>query len=683
VVDVRQPDLRVLTRFEAIRFAAALGAILGLAATLALPGTALGHALPQSSVPSPGAQLSTPPGQVTIIFGERPDPRLSTIKVLDTGGSLVTSGPTAAVPGSELELGVPLEASLSGGVYTVAWRTVSAVDGHLATGSFAFGIGVAPPTGPPGSGAGPGLATTSAGPSAGAIVGRWLLYLGLVGLLGLAVFGALVAHGSGASVRRVLPIAWLLAALGTGLVIAVQLSDAGVDIGHAFDTSFGIGIVTRIGPLVLAGTAVGLIWLGRLGGRAGLIAVGLGAAGAMLADVGLSHAAAGGNPAVDILVQVIHVVAVGLWLGGLLGLLVNLRGAPGETTARLARQFSRLATVGIGTVAVTGLLRAIAEVGTIERLVSTDFGHLVIAKTALLGLLALLGAINHFRHVPAAGRTLLGLRRIGSAELLVGASVLLLSASLVNLAPPSETAGSGTTSAPSAAPAVQPLVVAGSDFGTSLKLRLEVSPGMAGFNTFKATVTDFDTGAPLAAATGVSLRFLFPGRSDVGSSRLDLPSTAPGIFSATGSNLSLVGAWQVTALVVNGSASVEVPFELITRTAKSTVDVNAVAGLPTIYTVHLSAGRSVQVYLDPGKAGADEVHATFFDAAGTELPVTSIAMVLGPSDGAGSILKPRQLEPGHFVADATLVSGTYSLSLAGPAPNGDQLTTQLDVSVIP
>jgi hypothetical protein len=151
----------------------------------------------------------------------------------------------------------------------------------------------------------------------------------------------------------------------------------------------------------------------------------------------------------------------------------------------------------------------------------------------------------------------------------------------------------------------------------------------------------------------------------------------------TGSNLSLVGAWQVTALVVNATASVEVPLELITRTARATIDVNAVAGLPTIYTVHLSAGRSVQVYLDPGKAGANEVHATFFDAAGIELPVASIAMVLGPSDGAGSILKPRQLEPGHFVADATLVAGTYTLSLAGPAPNGDQLTTQLDVSVIP
>ncbi len=668
-------------RAEVVRSAAAawLAVLLGLGAGLTLPGIALGHALPQSSVPAAGAQLATSPIQVTIIFGERPDPNLSTIKVLDTTGAAVTSGPTAALPINPLALVVPLKPNLPEGVYTVAWRSVSAVDGHLASGSFAFGVGVAPTTGPPGSAATTTVTTNTGGPSAGAIVGRWLLYLGLVSLLGLAVFGAVVARGSGASVRRALAIAWLLAAAGTILVISIQVGDAGVDLGRVFQTSFGGAIITRIVPLVLAGGGLALVWLDSRAPRAGLIIVGLGAAGSMLADVGLSHAAAGANVGFDVLVQVVHVGAVGLWLGGLLGLLVNLGGPADANSGRLAGRFSHLATIGIATVALSGLLRAIAEIGTIDQLLSTDFGHLVIAKTALLGLLALLGAINHFRNVPTAHLTIRGLRRIGSAELLVGATVLVLSASLVNLAPPSSTVAA---SQPAATP-VSPLIVTGADFGTSVKLGLEVAPGLAGFNTFKATVNDFDTGAPLAGATGVTLRFVFPGRSDVGTSRLDLPAVSPGVFSATGSNLSLVGAWQVTALVVNGTASIEVPFELITRTAKPTIDVNAVAGLPTIYTVHLSAGRSVQVYLDPGKAGVNAVHATFFDAAGTELAVPSIVMILGPLDGAGAALAPRQLEAGHFVADATLAAGTYTLSLAGPAPNGDQLTTQLDIPVRP
>ena len=85
------------------------------------------------------------------------------------------------------------------------------------------------------------------------------------------------------------------------------------------------------------------------------------------------------------------------------------------------------------------------------------------------------------------------------------------------------------------------------------------------------------------------------------------------------------------------------------------VDVNAVPGLPTIYTVHLTAGRTVQLYLDPGTPGANEVHATFFDARATSYPCDG-------HDGDGSRGGPlaplgAQLEPGHFVADTTLAAG--------------------------
>ena len=462
------------------------------------PGPVLGHSLPQSSSPAAGTRLATPPAQVSIDFGERPDPKLSTIKVLDTSGADVTAGSTAPNATNPLQLSVPLKANLPNGVYTVAWRTVSAVDGHLASGSFAFGIGVAPPG--PGSGA-----------SAGADLGGPLAWGGghplaalsrPGGLLGLAVFGALVAHGTPASVRRILPVAWLFAAAGTGLVIVFELADAGVDPGSVFDTSFGPGIVGRVIPLVVAGLAIALVWARPARSRTGLVLVAAGAAGAMLANVALGHTAAGANVGLDVLVQLVHVLAVGLWLGGLLGLVVNLRGTPSEDTARLARRFSRLATAEIVTVAVSGLLRAISEVGTLDALVSTSFGLLVIAN-ALLGLIAVFGAINHFRHVPAAGRTIRGLRRLGSAELLIGATVLLLSASLVNLPPPAE------TPAGSVAP-VNPVSLAGSDFGTSVRVSPDVSPGSAGFNTFTASVTDYDTGAALASATGVSLRFTFP-----------------------------------------------------------------------------------------------------------------------------------------------------------------------------
>jgi len=175
---------------------------LALVALLAVAGPAGAHALPQSSSPSAGATLSTPPSKVMITFGERPDPKLSSISVLDSSGASVAAGPTSASSGDPLTLEVPLK-TLTGGVYTVAWRSVSAVDGHRATGSFAFGLGTAPSaTGRASTGA---AETSSSGLSPAAIGGRWLLYLGLILLLGASFFGAVVARVPAATVRRALP----------------------------------------------------------------------------------------------------------------------------------------------------------------------------------------------------------------------------------------------------------------------------------------------------------------------------------------------------------------------------------------------------------------------------------------------------------------------------------------------
>jgi len=662
--------------------------VAAVVAMAVVAGVASAHALPQSSSPSAGSSLEQAPSQVSIVFGERPDPKLSSIKVLDTSGASVTSGPTTVSSGNEDELVIPLK-PLPAGVYTVAWRTVSAVDGHNAAGSFAFGVGGETP--PPGSsGGGPGTqgAGLAAGPSGAAVAARWLLYVGLIALLGAAFFGAVVGEAIAAVPRRLVPAAWIAAVIGTAAVIGVELSEAGVDASNALQTSFGPTIVERIVPLVVAALGIGVVAARPARTQLALAVVAAAAAAAMLADVGASHAAAGALPILSVAIQWVHVVAVGAWFGGLGGLLLSIRRDPSPATASMVKRFSYVATVGIATVAGTGVLRAIAEVGTIDQLLSTDFGHLVILKTGFLGLLAVLGAVNHFVNVPAAGRRLEGLRRVGSTEVLVAATVVLVSATLVNLAPPVEANPGGATAGPSGSPAptLGPLVVSGNDFGTSTRLSLAVSPGAAGFNTFTATVTDFDTGAPVPASS-VTLRFSIPSRPDIGSSRLDLTQSGTGVFSGTGANLSIDGTWSVAATVVNGLASVEVPLTIATRCPPvavgplASVSINAAPGLPTLYTAAFSGGRTVQVYLDPGTAGANEEHATFFDAAGNELPVQTVTMSLGPAGCALAPLAPRQLEPGHFVADTTLQSGTYTTSISGPAPNGDQLSVQFEITV--
>src|SRR2546422_6362456 len=160
-----------------IRLLAAL-AVVSLS-VLAWGGTAGAHALRQSSFPDAGATLAKAPGEVRVTFGEEPDPRLSSLHALDTSGHDHTAGPTTVVPGQPLTLRVSLS-PLTDGVYTVSWRTVSRVDGHLAAGTFAFGVGVTP-TAATSAGS---KAARAPGPSGANILFRWLVYTGLMFLVG-------------------------------------------------------------------------------------------------------------------------------------------------------------------------------------------------------------------------------------------------------------------------------------------------------------------------------------------------------------------------------------------------------------------------------------------------------------------------------------------------------------------
>jgi hypothetical protein len=103
--------------------------------------------------------------------------------------------------------------------------------------------------------------------------------------------------------------------------------------------------------------------------------------------------------------------------------------------------------------------------------------------------------------------------------------------------------------------------VTGTDFGTTARVLLTVSPGVVGSNEFRVLVTDFDTGA-LVRVTSVGLRFSLPARPDIGSSTLDLRGQGDGIFSSAGSNLSMSGEWRVAALVTEATTSAEIDLNI-------------------------------------------------------------------------------------------------------------------------
>lgn len=640
-----------------------------LAGALSLPRGVAAHALLIKSIPAAGETLSVPPVEVLLTFGEAPDLELTTVKVLDVGGQDQAAGPIEAVSGDPNQVRVPLKL-LPDGVFTISWRTVSAVDGHSAAGSFAFGVGTPPPA-PSGGSSGGSVATDV--PFAGTLA-RWIFFLGLISLFGAGFLGFAIEPRPPRSIVQMAALGWLAFTIGTVAVIGLQWGEASVDFGTFLGSSVGFGAIERAALAILAGAVVAMLVLQRVARRWQFGLVAAAAAGAMLVDVLNGHAASGGSWLLQVGVQWLHILGVGVWIGGLAALLLAIRGLPSPEKAQAVRRFSTWAGLALALVAGTGFLRALSEVQTFEALFGTGFGFVVILKTLALGLLALLGATNRFFNVPAAWRTLRGLRQIGSLELAVGVVVLAGTGLLVNIAPPS--AGAAQE------PAARPVVAVGNDFGTSLRVSLLVQPGAAGFNQFTATATDYDTGEPIDATT-IALRFQLASRSGVGQSTLDLSPSGSGRFGAAGGNLSLDGIWKVTATVAGPDGTVEVPLVVATQVDPQPVDISASPGAPTIYTVHLPDRSTVQVYLDPEGTGPNALHVTFFDATGAELPVPTATVAVTPGDGTASVFAPRLLEPGHFTAELTVAAGALSLDVIGQAPGGDPLHAHLEFEVAP
>jgi len=503
------------------------------------------------------------------------------------------------------------------------------------------------------------------------------LYAGLAGLLGAAWVWALAVRGPREGIVWSPAFLWITWALAAGGVVGLgtdQAATAGATIARLFETPLGGALWKRAIPIAASG---GAIVLGQVlpphRRRALLAVIGAGSLAAMLAQVLGGHAAAGGGPwrLGNIADQWVHFTAVGTWIGGLAALLVAVRGAPDAGKAEAVRRFSFVAGIAIAVLAATGILRAVDEVGTWGALFSTDFGRVVLNKAALLLTLAALGAVNRFRSVPAASRTLVGLRRIGSVEVALAALVLMAAGFLTGLAPPSLT--------PQAAARAPGLRVSGSDFATSVRVRMDIVPGLPGTNRFAARVVDYDTGRPVAARR-VDLRFDKPDRPDIGSSTLELTRRPDGTFEGSGANLSFDGVWNVTMTVEEAATATTVPLSVAVPSPPLTVRTITAPGQPTLYSIDLPGRRVLDMYLDPGRPGFNEVHETFIGADGNELPVPQLAVITAARPGGTPQRLPvRRFGPGHFIGDATLAAGDWEITVTVTARDGSVLQARLVV----
>ncbi|MGQ4730131.1 copper resistance CopC/CopD family protein [Streptomyces sp. Ju416(a)] len=387
--------------------AALLAALAALVFGLLLAGAgpASAHAALTGSDPSDGAVVDTAPKQVTLSFSEAIAVGDDSIRVLDPSGKRADTEaePRDLSEGGTVRYGVSLHSGLPDGTYTVAWQAISA-DSHPISGAFTFSIGAPSET---------TVALPSQEAGGGPVgvvydIARYTAYGGFVLLVGGSAF-VLVCWRGGATalpMQRLVVRGWL-ALTGATLVMLLlrhPYTDSGkftdafdlAGLQSVLDTKPGAALVSRLLLLGAAALFIAVLF-GTYAGRederekkdltfglavgGGVVATGIAATWAMS-----EHASTGIQTNIAMPVDVLHLLAVAAWLGGLASLLVALYRTPDIGSAAV-RRFSAVAFGSVVVLAATGIYQSWRQVGSWSALTGTRYGQLLILKVALIAVL--------------------------------------------------------------------------------------------------------------------------------------------------------------------------------------------------------------------------------------------------------------------------------------------------------
>src|SRR5438270_6754416 len=114
--------------------------LFALSLTFTLPGIASAHAILLRSDPAKDAVLNAAPQQVRMWFSEDLNLAFTTAQVVNAKNVRVDKGDAHVSSNDTKEMDVSLKSNLPPAVYIVVYRTDSADDGHILTGSFIFSV---------------------------------------------------------------------------------------------------------------------------------------------------------------------------------------------------------------------------------------------------------------------------------------------------------------------------------------------------------------------------------------------------------------------------------------------------------------------------------------------------------------------------------------------------------------
>ncbi|MFD7397653.1 copper resistance CopC/CopD family protein [Streptomyces virginiae] len=668
------------------RLALVLAALLAALFTAAAPATA--HAALTASDPTDGAVVATAPAQVTLSFSEQVAMGDDSIRVLDPQGKRVDTGELRDMcSGNTVRYGTALHTGLPNGTYTVAWQAVSA-DSHPISGAFTFSIGAPSATDV-------SLPTAQAGGGPVGIaygIARYAAYAGFTVLVGGAAF-ILLCWRRGAAERplqKLVVRAWvtLTAATLAMLVLRTPYTGSG-SFSDVFDldglravleTKTGASLVSRLLLLGAAALFVAVLFgvyarrvaglgpdeAGRSDGADGAdesdpadeaegpddtsdLTFGLAIGGAVVAG-GIAatwalseHASTGIQPGIAMPADILHLMAVAMWLGGLAALLVALHKVPGIERAAV-RRFSRVAFVSVLVLAVTGVYQSWRQLGSWSALTGTEYGQLLLLK---VGLVAVLLGIAY---VSRRWTT-----RLAEAPTDAEAAV----ASVPAVAAVGQ--GSDDVSRETASGAVSE----GSDVSR------ETEP--------VAVPADPERAAQLArqraareSALEKRVRDADPDRAGLRRSVLAEAAIAVILLAVTTVLTSTEPGRTLEREAGRGSTATAVP----DRAVKITLPFDT--GGP-------NGKGSVRLELDPGRVGANTLHLWSESADGTpfDLPEIKVAFTLPAKDIGPLPLVPERAAPGHWTASGVQLplTGEWRIDVTVRTSDIDQTTVQKTVKI--
>lgn len=150
-----------------------------MVAGAAAPAT--GHGILQGSSPRSNAVLPSSPPEVVLAFNEPIDETFSRVEILNSDGGRVGGPAQVSAGGRRMRVTLP---PLPPAIYTVRWRVLSAVDGHVTSGGFVFAVGEGrQPEGTPRTGERPAPLLVAA---------RWLTLLAGLLLTGGVAYQAVI-----------------------------------------------------------------------------------------------------------------------------------------------------------------------------------------------------------------------------------------------------------------------------------------------------------------------------------------------------------------------------------------------------------------------------------------------------------------------------------------------------------